>query len=88
MTVDIYKQKIGALIQDTRQAKGMTQAQLAALIGTSQSAINRIEKGGQNISLEMVARISDVLSTNILKRILDLQLIKLKDVQKSLSTAI
>ena len=66
MTVDIYKQKIGALIQDTRQAKGMTQAQLAALIGTSQSAINRIEKGGQNISLEMVARISDVLSTNIL----------------------
>ena len=66
MTVDIYKQKIGALIQDTRQAKGMTQAQLATLIGTSQSAINRIEKGGQNISLEMVARISDVLSTNIL----------------------
>lgn len=44
----------------------MTQAQLAELLGTSQSAINRIEKGGQNISLEMVARISEVLSTNIL----------------------
>lgn len=66
MTVEVYKQKIGTLIQETRQARGMTQAQLAELLNTSQSAINRIEKGGQNISLEMVARISEVLSTNIL----------------------
>lgn len=66
MSIESYKQKIGTLIQDTRQAKKMTQTQLAELIGTSQSAINRIEKGGQNISLEMVARISEVLSTNIL----------------------
>lgn len=66
MSIESYKQKIGTLIQDTRQAKNMTQTQLAELIGTSQSAINRIEKGGQNISLEMVARISEVLSTNIL----------------------
>lgn len=66
MSIESYKQKIGTFIQDTRQAKGMTQTQLAELLGTSQSAINRIEKGGQNISLEMVARISDVLSTNIL----------------------
>ena len=66
MTIEAYKQRIGALIQETRQAKGMTQTQLAELIGTSQSAINRIEKGGQNISLEMISRISEVLSTNIL----------------------
>lgn len=66
MTIEAYKQRIGTLIQETRQAKGMTQTQLADLIGTSQSAINRIEKGGQNISLEMISRISDVLSTNIL----------------------
>src|SRR5690606_32037676 len=55
----------GALIQKTRQNKGLTQAQLAAELGTSQSAINRIEKGGQNISLEMLARISDVLSSEL-----------------------
>lgn len=66
MTIEAYKQRIGALIQETRQAKNMTQTQLAELIGTSQSAINRIEKGGQNISLEMISRISEVLSTNIL----------------------
>ncbi len=44
----------------------MTQAQLAAAIGTSQSAIHRIENGGQNISIEMVARISEVLNSNIM----------------------
>ncbi len=61
-----YKSKIGTLIQETRQARGLTQSQLAQALNTSQSAINRIEKGGQNISLEMLARISDVLSSQII----------------------
>lgn len=65
MKDDSYKAKIGNLIQENRQARGLTQAQLAEALGTSQSAINRIEKGGQNISLEMLARISDVLSSQI-----------------------
>ena len=62
---DDYKQKIGTLIQEARGHRGMTQTELATKLGTSQSAINRIEKGGQNISLEMLARISEVLSSNI-----------------------
>jgi len=61
-----YRAKIGNLIQENRQSRGMTQAQLAKALNTSQSAINRIEKGGQNISLEMLARISDVLSSQII----------------------
>lgn len=65
MTNDDYKSKIGKLIQETRQARGLTQTQLAEALNTSQSAINRIEKGGQNISLEMLSRISDVLSSEI-----------------------
>ena len=65
MNSDAYLAKIGTLIQETRQAKGFTQAQLAEALNTSQSAINRIEKGNQNISLEMVARISEVLSSDI-----------------------
>lgn len=60
-----YKAKIGKRIQEARQERGLTQAQLAASLDTSQSAINRIEKGGQNISLEMLARISEVLSIEI-----------------------
>ncbi len=65
MTNEDYKVKIGNLIQETRQSRNMTQSQLAEALGTSQSAINRIEKGGQNISLEMLARISDVLSSQL-----------------------
>jgi UDP-N-acetylglucosamine 1-carboxyvinyltransferase len=66
MSPEDYKAKIGTLIQESRQHRGFTQSQLAEALGTSQSAINRIEKGGQNISLEMIARISDVLSHDIM----------------------
>lgn len=66
MNKDEYLKKIGNLIAENRQKQGMTQAQLAEAIGTSQSAINRIENGGQNISIEMVARISEVLNNNIM----------------------
>lgn len=65
MKSDVYLSKIGKLVQENRQTRGLTQAQLAEAIGTSQSAINRIEKGGQNISLDMIARISEVLSSEI-----------------------
>ena len=67
MSTTNYLKKIGTLIQETRQAKGMTQSELATALGTSQSAINRIEKGGQNISLEMISRIGEVLHTEIVR---------------------
>ncbi len=40
-------------------------AQLAEALGTSQSAVNRIERGNQNISLEMIARIGEALDSEI-----------------------
>lgn len=64
MTED-YKDRIGNLIRDARKHRGLTQAQLAERLGTSQSAINRIEKGHQNLSLEMVARIGAALDSEI-----------------------
>jgi UDP-N-acetylglucosamine 1-carboxyvinyltransferase len=60
-----YKHQLGKLIQHNRSLRRMTQSQLAAALGTSQSAINRIEKGNQNISIEMLARISEVLESNL-----------------------
>lgn len=60
-----YAVKIGQLIQENRQARGMTQQELALALNTSQSAINRIEKGGQNISFDMLGRISEVLSSQL-----------------------
>lgn len=54
------------MIQESRLNKNLTQADLAERIGTSQSAINRIEGGKQNITLEMLARISEELSSEII----------------------
>lgn len=66
MSEPTYKERIGAIIQETRLSRHMTQAELAKEVGTSQSAINRIEKGGQNLSVEMLGRISNVLSSDII----------------------
>ncbi len=57
--------EVGALIRGARKGRSMTQTQLAERVGTSQSAINRIEQGGQNLSLEMLTRISDALDQQI-----------------------
>src|SRR5581483_87934 len=59
-------QKIGRLIHEIRQERGLTQAAFAKKLGTSQSAVNRIEHGKQNLSLDTLGRISDVLNAQIL----------------------
>src|SRR5258706_3256414 len=61
-----YKNKIGKLIQQTRMDRGLTQAEFAKAMKTSKSAINRIENGGQNLSMEMLARISHALNSEII----------------------
>ncbi len=58
--------KIGNLIYQIRQERGLTQAEFARRLNTSQSAINRIEKGRQNLSLDTVTRISNVLNKQII----------------------
>ena len=60
-----YLSRIGLLIRDARKHRGYTQTQLADVLGTSQSAINRIERGHQNLSLEMLARIGEALDSEI-----------------------
>ncbi len=55
-------EKIGQLIYQIRQDRRLTQAEFARKLGTSQSAVNRIEHGKQNLSLETLGRISDVLN--------------------------
>ncbi len=64
MTED-YLRRIGTLIRDSRQHRGWTQARLADVLGTSQSAVNRIERGHQNLSLDMLARIGEALDSEI-----------------------
>ncbi len=58
-----YLGRIGTLIRDARRHQGLTQTELADHLGTSQSAVARIEQGKQNLSLEMIARIGASLDS-------------------------
>lgn len=60
-----YLREIGALVRDARRQRGLTQQQLAAALGTSQSAVVRVEQGRQNVSLELLARIGTALDTGL-----------------------
>jgi UDP-N-acetylglucosamine 1-carboxyvinyltransferase len=59
-------EKIGQLIAQVRQEKGLTQAEFARRLNTSQSAVNRMEHGRQNLSMETLGRISDVLNKQLI----------------------
>jgi UDP-N-acetylglucosamine 1-carboxyvinyltransferase len=59
-------EKIGELIAHIRQERGLSQAEFARRLKTSQSAVNRIEHGRQNMSLETLGRISDVLNKQLI----------------------
>jgi UDP-N-acetylglucosamine 1-carboxyvinyltransferase len=66
MTMPSTNEKIGHLIAQVRQEKGLTQAEFARRLNTSQSAVNRMEHGRQNLSLETLGRISDVLNKQLI----------------------
>ena len=59
-------ERIGDFVARLRQERGMTQTEFAKRLGTSQSAVNRIEKGRQNLSLETLSRLSEVLNKQII----------------------
>lgn len=59
-------EKIGHLIAQMRQERNLTQAEFARKLNTSQSAVNRMEHGRQNLSLETLGRISDVLNKQLI----------------------
>jgi UDP-N-acetylglucosamine 1-carboxyvinyltransferase len=62
-----YGAVIGRLISKLRQEVEMTQDELAKKIGSTQSAVARIETGEQNISTEMVNKISNALNRDIVR---------------------
>jgi UDP-N-acetylglucosamine 1-carboxyvinyltransferase len=65
-TADQSLSQIGKLISALRQERGITQEQFAVKLGTTQSAIARIERGEQNLSTEMLSKISDALNRDII----------------------
>ena len=60
------QQKIGFLIRKLREDKSLTQGDLAKALNTSQSAVARIENGGQNLTLDQLTKIGDILEHKII----------------------
>ena len=59
------RQEIVAKLTQARLEKGLSQAQLAKLVGTQRSNICRIENGGQNLSLDLLIKITDALGKDV-----------------------
>jgi len=60
------KNHIGDNIADLRETIGMTQTDLDQKINTTQSAVARMESGRQNISADMLKKISKALGKNLI----------------------
>ncbi len=65
--VDATLGHIGRLVNQLREERGITQESLARELGTTQSAVARIERGEQNLSTEMLSKISQALQRPIVE---------------------
>ncbi len=66
LPVDATARHIGNFIKAMREDKGMTQDELAKELNTSQSAVARMERGGQNFTADILQKISAALGRKII----------------------
>lgn len=60
------RRAMGAFVRRIREQRGLTQAEVAKALGTSQSALVRMEKGDQNMGIDLLRKLGDVLGRKIL----------------------
>ena len=61
----MHRQDIIAQLVEARLEKGISQAELARMIGTQRSCICRLESGAQNLSLDMILKIASALDKTV-----------------------
>jgi len=57
--------RFGAAIRERRAALGLSQEQLAEKVGCHRNYMGRIERGVQNITLDMMVRVAGALGCRI-----------------------
>ena len=62
--MDIMLQEIGKRIKQARQAKGISQMELAEAVGISVSFLSNIEVGRQSMNIRTLIAISDTLDVS------------------------
>jgi ribosome-binding protein aMBF1 (putative translation factor) len=58
--------QIAGQVSDQRQARGLSQRQLAELTGTTQSAIARLERGGRPPRIDTLLKIAEALDCQLI----------------------
>lgn len=83
------QQKIGFFIKELREHRKLTQGAFAKELGTSQSAVARMEKGNQNFSTELLSKISTVLEHQIvsINNSIDFKIVGGKKLYGSITTS-
>lgn len=59
------RKKIGEQIMSIRQAKGITQLELANATGLDRANISKIERGKYNVGIDIIQKICDALGTKL-----------------------
>jgi transcriptional regulator with XRE-family HTH domain len=57
--------QIAGQVSDRRRERGLSQAELAKLVGTTQSAIARLESGGRPPRIDTLLRIANALDADL-----------------------
>lgn len=57
------KERFGKSVRELRQAKGISQEELAMRIGADQAYVSRIEAGQMNVTLETLEQIAMALQS-------------------------
>lgn len=82
------KAKLGKRIQEIRKQKGMSQEQLAEIIGIEPNNVSRIENGKNYPTPENIAKIANALDKEVYELYLFNHFKPLNDIQKELTVAL
>jgi transcriptional regulator with XRE-family HTH domain len=63
--------QVAGQVADRRKERGLSQTDLAALVGTTQSAIARLESGGRPPRIDTLLRIANALDADLHIELLD-----------------
>ena len=63
--------QVAGQVADRRKERGLSQADLAELVGTTQSAIARLESGGRPPRIDTLLRIANALDADLHIELLD-----------------
>ena len=59
--------RVGSNVRRIREARGMSQDDLAQVIGSHRAAVGRLERGERNVTHRTVERIAEWLGINLMR---------------------